>query len=217
MTWALNFYRSTIGMKVVMAVTGIMLFGFVVGHMVGNLQIFWGEEIIDGYAKSLHDHPTILWPIRGGLLSAMLLHMHAAITLTRRSRAARPKGYKKLRRSNYATLGMRTSAIFVFLFIIYHLAHLTFGLGVEGFEHGHVYSNVKSAFSKPLIGAVYIIANGLLGLHLYHGLWSMFRTLGVSSSRYDTLARYFAKGFTFLIVAGNIFIPVGIMVGFLPE
>lgn len=213
MSWALNFYRSNIGMKVVMALTGIVLFGFVVGHMVGNLQVFWGEHILDEYAKFLHEHPTVLWPVRFGLLACLLAHMHAAITLTSRSSAARPKGYKQIKRSNYATIGMRTSAVFVFLFIVYHLLHLTVGAVHHDFIHGEVYHNVTSAFQKPAIAIVYMVANLLLGLHLYHGLWSMFRTLGVSSTRYDTLARYFAQSFSALIVVGNVFIPLAILVG----
>ncbi|MFT4975845.1 MAG: succinate dehydrogenase / fumarate reductase cytochrome b subunit [Myxococcota bacterium] len=213
MTWALNFYRSNIGMKVVMAITGVVLFGFVIGHMVGNLQIFWGEHILDSYAAFLHEHPTILWPVRGGLLAALLAHMHAAITLTGRSRAARPQGYKKIRTTNYATIAMRASSVFVFGFIVYHLLHLTFGVVHPDFVHGEVYHNVTTAFQKPVVAIVYMVANALLGLHLYHGLWSMFRTLGVSSSRYDALARSFAQVFSLLVVVGNVIMPLAVLVG----
>lgn len=217
MTWALNFYRSNIGMKVVMALTGIVLFGFVVGHMVGNLQIFWGEHILDEYAAFLHEHPTVLWPVRGVLLACLLAHVHAAITLTGRASTARPKGYKKLKRTNYANIGMRASGVFVFLFLIFHLLQLTFGVTLgNAFQHGEVFDNVVAALSNPLWGIIYIVANGLLGLHLYHGLWSMFRTLGVSSTRYDTLARYFAQAFSLLIVVGNVAIPLGVLAGLVP-
>lgn len=213
MSWALNFYRSTIGMKVVMAITGVLLFGFVIGHMVGNLQVFWGEDILDNYAKFLHDHPTVLWPVRGGLLAALVMHMHAAITLTRRSNAARPQGYKKIRQTNYAAVGMRTSALFVFAFIVYHLLHMTFGLGIDTYEEGEVFHNVTTAFRGVGTVVIYVVANALLGLHLYHGLWSMCRTLGVSSARYDALARTGAKVFTALVVLGNVFIPIGVYLG----
>ena len=210
MSWLLRFYQSSIGMKVVMALTGIVLFGFVIGHMVGNLQVFWGEHILDSYAAFLHEHPTVLWPVRGFLLACTLTHMHAAITLTARSNAARPQGYKKLATKSYPHTAMRVSALFVLAFIVFHLLHLTFGMFHPSFVHGEVYNNVTTAFNQPLIAIVYALANLLLGIHLYHGLWSMFRTLGVSSPRYDALARMFARVFALTVVAGNVFIPLAV-------
>jgi succinate dehydrogenase / fumarate reductase, cytochrome b subunit len=210
MSWLLRFYQSSIGMKVVMALTGVVLFGFIIGHMIGNLQVFWGEHVLDTYAAFLQEHPTVLWPVRGFLLTCVLAHMHAAITLTNRSRVARPQGYKKLATQSYAHLTMRISSVFVLGFIVYHLLHMTFGMFHPSFEHGKVYNNVTAAFNQPLVAIVYAVANLLLGMHLYHGLWSMCRTLGVSSPRYDALARTGARVFALTVVAGNVFIPLAI-------
>ncbi|MEL6344451.1 MAG: succinate dehydrogenase cytochrome b subunit [Myxococcota bacterium] len=216
MTWLLRFYQSNIGLKVVMALTGAGLFGFVFFHMLGNLQVFWGERILDEYAAFLHDHPTVLWLARGGLLTMVLAHIHAAFTLTNRSRLARPKGYKNFQRSNRAELGMRLSSIIVLGFIIFHLLHFTTGTFHHDYTHGEVYHNVVSAFKLAPIAIFYMLANALLGLHLYHGLWSMFRTLGVSTPRYDGLARNFARVSALTIVAGNVLMPLAGLIGLLP-
>jgi len=215
MKWLFRFYRSTIGKKIAMALTGVVLFGFVLGHLVGNLQIFWGSEILNGYAKSLHDHPTVLWPVRMGLLSALFIHIHAAITLTARSRAARPQGYKKVTRSSYATWAMRSSAVFVFVFIVYHLLHMTVGLSWlhPNFEHGKPYENLLTAFASLPVVLIYVSANLLLGMHLYHGLWSMTRTLGLGGERNDKLSKMAAGSFSLIVVVGNVLIPVAVYVG----
>ncbi len=213
MSWLLRFYNSNIGLKIVMAITGVVMFGFVLGHMIGNLQVFWGEEILDGYAASLHDHPTLLWPIRGVLLGSLLAHVHAAVTLTLRSKAARPVGYRKHKRTSRSELFMRITGVAVLAFIVFHLMHLTLGMFHSSFVHGEVYNNVVAAFSNPLIAIVYIAANLMLGPHLYHGLWSLLRTLGMSNPRYDQLARGFATVFALTIVAGNVLMPLSIMAG----
>ena len=213
MSWLLRFYMSNIGLKIVMALTGFAMFGFLVTHMLGNLQIFWGAEIINGYAESLHDHPTVLWPLRFGLIGSILAHIHAAVTLTSRSMAARPEGYRKLKRSKRVETSMRLSGVVVLLFVIYHLLHLTFGTAHGDYIAGDVYHNVTTAFSNPIIAIVYMVCNVLVGVHLFHGLWSMFRTLGVASPRYDRLARNAATVLTLTIVGGNVFMPLAILVG----
>ena len=213
MSWILRFYTSNIGLKVVMALTGFAMFGFLLTHLIGNLQIFWGAEIINSYAEMLHDHPTVLWPLRLGLIGAVGAHIHAAVTLTSRSMAARPEGYKKFKRTKRVEMGMRMSGVVVLGFIIYHLLHLTFGTVHGDFIHGDVYHNVTTAFANPVIAIVYMVCNLLLGVHLFHGLWSMFRTLGVSNPRYDRLARGAATALTLTVVGGNVFMPLAILVG----
>ena len=215
MSWILRFYTSNIGLKVVMALTGFAMFGFLLGHLVGNLQIFWGAEIINDYAKMLHDHPTVLWPVRLGLIGIILAHIHASVTLTRRSMAARPEGYRKLNRSKRVETGMRLSGVVVLGFIIYHLLHLTAGTVHSDYIQGDVYHNVTTAFANPVVAIVYMVCNVLLGVHLFHGLWSMFRTLGVSNPRYDRLARGAATALTLTIVGGNVFMPLAILAGLL--
>ena len=168
MSWLLRFYMSNIGLKIVMALTGFAMFGFLVTHMLGNLQIFWGAEIINGYAESLHDHPTVLWPLRFGLIGSILAHIHAAVTLTSRSMAARPEGYRKLKRSKRVETSMRLSGVVVLLFVIYHLLHLTFGTAHGDYIAGDVYHNVTTAFSNPIIAIVYMVCNVLVGVHLFH-------------------------------------------------
>ncbi|MFT5682159.1 MAG: succinate dehydrogenase / fumarate reductase cytochrome b subunit [Myxococcota bacterium] len=213
MSWILRFYTSNIGLKVVMALTGMAMFGFLLAHLVGNLQIFWEPEIINSYAEMLHDHPTVLWPMRFGLIGTILAHIHAAVTLTKRSMAARPVGYRKFNRSKRVELGMRLSGVVVLGFIIYHLLHMTFGIVHSDFDANNVYHNVTTAFANPVVAIVYMVCNVLLGVHLFHGLWSMFRTLGVSNPRYDRLARGAATALTLTIVGGNVFMPLAILVG----
>ena len=213
MNWILRFYMSNIGLKIVMALTGLGMLGFLVVHLVGNLQIFWEPEIINDYAEALHSHPTVLWPLRLGLIGMILSHIHAAVTLTSRSMAARPEGYKKLKRSKRAELGMRLSGVIVLGFIIFHLLHMTTGNLHSDYIAGDVYHNVTTAFANPLIAIVYMVCNLLLGVHLFHGLWSMFRTLGVASPRYDRLARAGATVLTLTIVGGNVFMPLAILAG----
>lgn len=215
MSWILRFYMSNIGLKIVMALTGFGMFGFLIAHMLGNLQIFWGAEIINGYAESLHDHPTVLWPLRLGMIASIGAHIHAAVTLTSRSMAARPEGYKKLKRTKRVELGMRLSGVVVLGFVIYHLLHLTFGSVHSDYIQGDVYHNVTTAFANPVVAIVYMVCNVLLGVHLFHGLWSMFRTLGVSNPRYDRLARGLATALTLTIVGGNVFMPLAILAGLL--
>ena len=207
MSWALRFYNSSIGMKVVMAVTGVMMFGFVIAHMLGNLQVFWGPEILNKYAEFLHEHPTFLWVLRFGLIGAVLAHIHAAWTLTMRSRAARPSGYKKTARGSYAHIGMRTSAFFLLAFIVYHLLHMTFGVVHHDFQHHEVFHNLVLGFQvKPVAGHRSTSSRNVAfwGMHLYHGLWSMLQTLGVSNHpRYDALEPEYGAGRLRRVVGGR--------------
>ena len=202
-----------------MAVTGVILFGFVLGHLIGTLQVFLGPEAMNGYAVFLREflHGTGLWIARLGLLAAVVLHIWAATSLTLESRAARPVGYReqKWRESTYASRTMRWSGVIVLVFVVYHLMHFTFGNAHPSFIEGDVYHNFIAGFRSVPVSLFYIFAMILLGLHLRHGLWSMFQTLGVSHPRYMRMAHVGAWIFAVLIVLGNILFPLAVLAGIL--
>jgi succinate dehydrogenase / fumarate reductase cytochrome b subunit len=217
------FLRSSLGLKVVMAVTGLILFGFVIGHMIGNLQVYLGAEAMDAYAVFLRSllHGTGLWIARAVLLTAVALHIWAAWRLTLINNAARPVGYREVQRreSTYASRTMRWSGVILLLFIVYHLLHFTVGVHAvhPQFVHGAVFHNFVTGFQNPLVSAVYILAMLSLGLHLYHGAWSFMQTLGLSHPRYNPLRYAVALLLTALVVVGNISFPVAVLTGLLHE
>jgi succinate dehydrogenase / fumarate reductase cytochrome b subunit len=200
-----------------MAVTGIVLFGFVVGHMIGNLQIFLGAEAINHYGEFLREflHGTGIWIARGGLLIAVVAHIWAATALTLSNLSARPVGYRKSqsRETTYASRTMVWSGPILLLFVIYHLMHFTWGTAHPGFIHGDVYHNVIVGFSSVPASTFYILAMLALGLHMYHGVWSMLQTLGLSHPRWNGLRFGFAVVSTIVVVAGNISIPLAVLTG----
>ena len=220
------FLRSTsIGKKAVMAVTGFLLFGFVIGHMLGNLKMFQGEAKFNAYAVWLRElgspalgHEQFLWLARMILLTATVLHIVAAVQLTQMSYAARPVGYgrKKAIQATYASRAMRWGGVIITLFVVYHILHFT--LGAVGFAPGQyqpmsVYRNVVNGFSVWYVSAFYIAAMLLLGLHLYHGVWSMFQTLGLNNARAESLYRTLATVSSLAVVLGNISVPVAVLTG----
>jgi succinate dehydrogenase cytochrome b subunit len=221
--YAHAFLRSTLGLKIVMAVTGLILFGFVIAHMIGNLQVYLGPEAMDAYAAFLRSmlHGTGLWIARSVLLVAVALHIWSAWRLTLINRAARPVGYREVQRreSTYASRTMRWSGVILLLFIIYHLMHFTFGVRAlhPQFVHGEVFHNFVTGFRNPVASAVYIVAMLALGLHLYHGAWSFMQTLGLSHPRYDHLRYAVALFLTIVVVAGNLSFPLAVLTGFLHE
>jgi succinate dehydrogenase / fumarate reductase cytochrome b subunit len=212
-----TFLGSSIGQKVVMAVSGLVLYGFVIGHMVGNLQIFLGPEAINHYAVFLREflHGQGIWIARGGLLVAVGFHVWAAVTLTLANWGARPVGYREwqARESTYASRTMVWSGPLLALFVVYHLAHLTLGLAGQGFREGEVYDNVVNGFANPFVSAFYILAMLALGLHMYHGFWSLLQTLGLSHPRWNALRRAASTVLAGLVVAGNISIPLAVLAG----
>lgn len=210
---ALRFYEAPVGKKVIMALTGLVLFGYIVGHLLGNLQIYLGRERLNHYAATLHATPTLLWGTRAVLLISVALHILAAAQLTALRQEARPIGYYKKDNphSSYASRTMIWSGIIIAAFVIYHLLHLTFGLVEPGYQSEDVYFNIVSGFRHVPVSAAYTIAILLLGMHLYHGLWSMFQSLGVSHPRYTPVLKRLAAWVTVLIVAGYISIPVAVM------
>lgn len=208
---------SSIGKKVVMAVTGLVLFGFVVGHMVGNLQLFVGPEALNDYAVFLRHflHGQGLWIARAVLLVAVGLHIWAATSLTLSNWAARPVGYRlwQARESDYASRTMVWSGPILALFIVYHLLQFTTGTLHPDFIEGDVFHNVVVGFQNPFVSAFYVLAMLVLGLHMYHGVWSMFQSLGLSHPRWNVWRRVFAVAITGVVVAGNISMPVAVLLG----
>lgn len=218
---AARFYESTLGKKAIMALTGFMGFGFVMGHLLGNLQFYLGPEALNAYGAKLRDLGPILTVVRGVLLLAVVAHILAAFQLWRQNRRARPAGYVKWSptKSSYASRTMLWSGPILFFFILYHLMHLTWGSAHPDYRHlasgsPDVYHNVVAGFSQPLAAGAYILAMVFLGFHLVHGVWSMFQSIGWSHPRYTPLIKSFATGVAALIVIGNISIPVAVLLGF---
>lgn len=217
MGWIATFYRSTIGRKVVMAVTGLWLVVFVVVHMSGNLLAFRGSEALNHYSKLLQSNPAILWSLRVSLLAAALLHIHSAWSLTRSARGARPTGYARhntLSATPSSRL-MRWGGVLLLGFIIFHLLHLTTGTLHPDFLHGDVYGNLAAGFAVRWVAAFYVIAMIALGLHLHHGVWSVFQTLGIEHARLDPARRRIATLLAIVVSAGFAAIPLAFLFGLL--
>jgi succinate dehydrogenase / fumarate reductase cytochrome b subunit len=216
---SLRFWQTTIGKKAIMAVTGVILFGFLVGHLAGNLQMFEPPEKINHYSAFLRSVPALLWGARITLLVAVCLHIWSAFELWLLQRAARPIRYvrKVNEHSTYASRTMQWSGPIVLAFVIWHLAQFTFGAVHPGapFREGDVYNNVVLGFRVWPVSLFYIIAMILLCYHLYHGLWSMFQSLGFSHPVYTPWLRLFAKIFAILMAIGFISIPVAVLAGFI--
>jgi succinate dehydrogenase / fumarate reductase cytochrome b subunit len=214
-----GFYRTTVGKKVVMAATGIMLFGFLIGHMAGNLQFFLGRDALNDYAEKLHALGALLWAVRLTLLTAVLLHIVAAVQLWRLQRAARPIAYVKRtpQGSTYASRTMYFSGPIIALFVFYHLLHLTTGHAHPDYEYLNAYDNLVIGFKQPLAALAYIIGMILLGFHLQHGVWSMFQSVGLAHPRYTPKLKAFATVFAILLVLGFIVVPIAILAGYHPD
>ncbi len=215
---ALTLFDSTIGKKAIMALTGLVLFGFLVGHMLGNLQIYLGPDKLNGYAEKLQSLGGLLWVVRSVLAGSLILHMWMVVELYARSLAARPVGYRvqKTVATTYAAKTMWLSGVIILLFVVYHIAHFTFpgiAMGDYTHEHGQVYLNVVNGFRVQWVSALYIVAQILLGMHLFHGVWSLLQTLGLNHPRYNERARGIAKLIAMVIVIGNISIPVAVVAG----
>lgn len=221
-TWFGSFWASAIGKKAVMAVTGIFLFGWITAHMFGNLKLYLGPEHLNEYAKflitmgaPLLPNKTALWIVRLLLIVCVWLHIQAATQLTLMNRAARPVGYRDREYvvGTYAARTMRWGGVIILLFVIYHLLHLTFGTVHPNFIENDVYHNVVTGFQVWWVDAFYILANLALGLHLYHGLWSMFNSLGWNNPKFNNWKKVFATAFALLITAGNVSFPIAVLTG----
>jgi succinate dehydrogenase / fumarate reductase cytochrome b subunit len=211
----LAFFTVTTGKKVVMAVTGLILFGFVVVHLLGNLQIYLGRERLNAYAEVLRHNEGLLWVARLVLLAALALHVLAAVQLTLIKREARPQGYRMRRdlQASYASRTMMWSGPIILGFVLYHLMHLTFGTMHPDFSATDVYANVVSGFRSVPVSLVYIVSMILLGMHLQHGLWSLSQSLGLGNPEHTRKAKLIARVLALLIVVGNISIPVAVLTG----
>ena len=210
-------WQSTTGKKAVMAVTGAIMFLFVIGHMLGNLQIFEGRERINAYSHLLHSLGELLWMVRLALLAALVLHVTTAVQLALRIKKARPVGYsrKQAINSSYASRTMYWSGPIVLVFIIFHLLQFTAGYvhPEAQFIAGDVYHNLVSGFQVWWVAVWYIFAVSLLGLHLSHGIASMFQSLGIAHPRHTQTLKRAAVAIATLIVLGYISIPVSILLG----
>jgi succinate dehydrogenase / fumarate reductase cytochrome b subunit len=219
----IEFYRSAVGKKYVMAITGILIMGFVFFHMLGNVKMYLGPAEFDTYADFLRrilvpifPRTLFLWLLRLGLITAFVLHIHAAYGLTVINHKARPVKYASKRdylAANYASRTMRWSGIIVGLFIVFHLFDLSWtGTGYH-YYRGAAYENVAHSLERPLVALIYIVANLALGLHLFHGAWSIFQSLGWNNPRFNKWRRGFAIGFAGLITVVNVSFPIMVQAG----
>jgi len=213
----IGFYGSTVGKKVLMAVTGIILFAYVVAHMLGNLQIYIGEEQINRYAELLHSNEALLWTARLVLLFCVGVHIVAAVQLWLRNRSSRPVRYKVFRppEVDYAARTMVWSGPIIAAFVVYHILHFTTGSVHPDYQHVKPFHNVIVGFSQPGAAIFYIVANILLAVHLYHGVWSFFQTMGWDHPRYGSSRRWFAIAAAVIIAAANVSIPLAVLTGVL--
>ncbi|HEY0969777.1 MAG TPA: succinate dehydrogenase cytochrome b subunit [Gemmatimonadales bacterium] len=212
----LSFWRSTIGKKVVMAITGLIGVGFVIGHMLGNLQMFQSAEKMNAYAHFLKSLGGLLWLVRLVLLAALVLHVVAAYQLTRMRTAARPVGYRHGPQRQVSTLASRTmrwGGVLVLVFIVFHILHFTTRDIFPSYSATDVYGNVIHGFGIWWVTLFYVVAMVFLGLHLYHGAWSSFRTLGASRSSPRPLHRTVALWVAIVVWAGFTAVPVAVFAG----
>lgn len=215
---ATRLWNSTVGKKIVIALTGAIGVGYLVAHVLGNLLVFQGAQRINAYATLLKSNLGLLWTARSILIAAVTLHIVAAYQLARISQKSRPIGYKRWRAtaSDFASRTMRWTGPLVGIFIVYHLLHLTTGTLHPDFNERNVYHNVISGFQIWYVSAIYIVTMLALSLHLYHGAWSMFESVGINSPKYNRLIRVLATFLTVVVVGGFISIPVAVLLGLIP-
>ncbi len=219
---ARTFWASTIGKKVVMAVSGLVLVLFLLAHMLGNLKIFFGAADFNGYAawlrtigEPLLHYAWYLWIQRALLLIAVAAHIVAAVQLSARDRKARPVRYVHGQRpkATFATHTMRWGGVILVLFVVWHLLDLTAGVVNRDFEANRPYHNVVVDFQVWWVNLIYIVAVLALGLHINHGFWSATQTLGINRPSRDRTIKAVGSALAFLITAGFVLIPVGVMTG----
>jgi succinate dehydrogenase / fumarate reductase cytochrome b subunit len=217
-----RFYGTAVGKKWVMGITGVMLMGFVLAHLIGNLKLYLSKEEINLYGEALRNMPgallprtVLLWTLRVGLILAFVFHIHAATSLTLMNRKARPgpDRYQSKRdyvAADYASRTMRWTGVIILLFLIFHLMDLTWGNANPHFLRGDPYNNLIYSFQRVPVAIVYIVAMIALALHLYHGAWSMFQSMGITNPRYNTLRKRFAQAFAAVILVGNCSFPIAV-------
>lgn len=210
-------WHSHVGRKAVMAATGIVLFVFVLVHMLANLQAFDGAARLDRYAAQLRVFPVLLWTTRGVLLLAAILHVVAGLDLWAGRRRARPVAYRELAAvaSTPASRTMIWSGLLVLGFLVYHLLDLTFGVANPDFREGEVFHNLVVSMGRGAAVLFYVVAVAGLGFHLWHGLWSMFQSLGVASRAFTPGIRRAAAALAALLAMGFAAVPLAVLLGLL--
>lgn len=225
--WLLELYSTDVGKKYAMAVTGVLGLVFLVAHMVGNLHTFEGAAQINEYGEALRDlgepllpRTLVLWALlRVPLIVALVIHVHAAWALTRSSHnavgATRYEAKRSYLAANYASRTMGWTGVIVLLFLAWHLADLTIGVEAVNpdFSRGDVYGNLTSSLSRVPVAILYLVAQGALALHIWHGAWSLFQSLGLNNPRFNRFRRSFATLFTTVVVGGYLSVPVGVQLG----
>ncbi|GMQ86654.1 MAG: succinate dehydrogenase cytochrome b subunit [Acidimicrobiia bacterium] len=224
--WLSPFFTSDLGIKWLMGLTGVGLLGYVLVHMVGNLKVFFGAEEINLYAASLREllyplvpNQSILWLFRIGLTAMFVFHIWAAWVLTNRSHKARGDIKYQAKRQydavNYASRTMRWGGVIILLFLIFHLADLTLGYANPEFIYADVYHNIVTSFERVPVAVFYIVAQVALAMHIYHGAWSLFQSLGLANPRFNDWRRWFAVVFAVVILIGNTAMVLAVQVGIL--
>jgi succinate dehydrogenase / fumarate reductase, cytochrome b subunit len=218
-----SLWRSTIGKKYVMAITGLIWFGYLIVHLWGNLKIYAGPAYLNDYGGFLRTvgepffgFSQLLWLARILLIPAFVVHVWAAVQLSARDRASRPQRYsvRKNLESTFASRTMIWGGLFIFLFVIYHLLDFTFGTINPSFEEGNIYHNVVASFRVWPVVLFYELAMLAVGFHLFHGIWSTFQTLGWNTARTNRLVRNLATFLAILLTLGNMSIPLAVLTGF---
>src|SRR5262245_58826592 len=217
-----RFLSSNIGLKVLMALTGVVMFGYLIGHVSGNMLIFKGPEAINNYSKFLHDAKGLLWGTRILLLVSVVIHIWATIRFLKLHNEARPVAYvmKEPHGTTFAARTMFWSGPVIALFIVYHILHLTTGTAhpnyhVDATTHEvDVYRNLVDGFKSPIASLIYIAAMLGIALHLSHGLWSMLQTIGVNRPNWECCLRTIAVIFAVVICGGFIAVPVAVLAEF---
>jgi succinate dehydrogenase / fumarate reductase cytochrome b subunit len=229
MSRVLRIANTSIGMKLLMALSGLVLIGFLVGHLAGNLKMFGGPEDMNSYADGLHQHPVLLWSVRLVLLAAVLVHIVEGLRLWRRNRRARQHGSagyqrEKTLRASLASRHMTALGLVVLAFLVFHLLHFTFRAVanehsevIDSMGRRDVFAMVHSAFQNPILIAVYVVGLLAVALHLWHGAPSTPQSLGISHSAYDRALRGGARLVAVLLVLGFIAIPLCIYFGLVPN
>jgi succinate dehydrogenase / fumarate reductase cytochrome b subunit len=225
--WIVEVYGTDIGKKYAMAISGIFLLIFIFFHMIGNLHAFEGAHELNEYGEALRDigeplapRTLLLWLfLRLPLALALAVHVHAAYALTRSNQRARGSiryaGDRPYLAANYASRTMRWTGVIILLYLAWHLADLTWGIEAvnPAWERGEVYANLVTSLERWPVTVLYVVAQGALALHVWHGAWSMFQSLGVNNPRFNRFRRSFATVFTLIVVTGYLAVPVGVQLG----
>lgn len=217
MTAIAALWRSTIGKKVAMALTGVILVGFLVSHMISNVLVFVDPTKLDAYGQWLRSFGPLLWVARLGLLAAVVIHAAAAWSLTKAARSARPTAYSQHEKqvSTYASRTMRWGGVLIAVFIVYHLLHYTTGTLHPDFVHGAIGRNLVRGMEETPVALFYLVSMVAVGAHFWHGIWSVFQTLGASHPRWNRFRRVVAITLAVVVGGGFAMIPIAALLGLL--